>query len=207
MGTVYNYCDCKNKDPRPDEKFSTLNMKSNKLYFFRNNNSSIKTLNSSTKNTKDSVELNNAANIIIQKYKTYKKEKKEKKEKQLLKSKIQYDKNIRRKNSKEEKKNDEEISGSLFLSNNSSLKLIKDLNEKNFKYIGGRGLNNSKEGFGITIWNIYSIIQKKLDKIKLLIVFLNICFLYKKITLLFYNIQLLYNNIKLNQKIHIFLQY
>ena len=149
MGTIYNYCDCKNKDTRPEEKFSTANMKSDKLYFFRNNNNSIKTINTSTKNTKDSIDLNYAANIIIKNYKMYKKEKEEK---QLLYNRIQYEKNLKRNNHKENN-NDQEDNSSSFLSNNSYLKKIKNLKEKNFNYIGGKGSPNSKEGFGITIWN------------------------------------------------------
>ena len=65
MGTVYKICDCKNKDTRPEEKCSTYNLNSNKKILFRNNNNSIKSLNSSSKFTKDTLEPNIAVNLII----------------------------------------------------------------------------------------------------------------------------------------------
>ena len=154
MGTVYKICDCKNKDTRPEEKFATYNFESNKKIFFRNNNnSSIKTLNSSSKNTKDTLEPNIAANLIIKNYKLYKGKKNNKIE---LKNKILYDKNdnINKPNHNlviNESFNEHNYSS--YLSNNSNLKRMKNLKNKDFLYIGGKSANGLKEGFGITIWN------------------------------------------------------
>ena len=155
MGMAYNLCDCRNKDTRADEKLSTCNMKTNKKYFFRNNNG-IKISNTSTKNTKDTLELNNAANVIIKNYKKYK----EKKENEnVIDTKIKYDKYLKRDKTKKSNNNnmlkgeDEENNYSSYISINSNLNQLKTLKEKEYIYIGGKSINGSKEGFGIILWN------------------------------------------------------
>ena len=160
MGISYKLCDCKNKEIQTEEQILTYNMLPNKKYFFRNNNNSIKTINSIMKNTKDTLELNNAANIIIKNYKIYKEKKKKI---NICGSGIKYDRSIRRykftkqnkikKTFTDRKDKDKENNYSSYLSNNSNLKKMKNLRNKNIIYIGGKSSNGQKEGFGITIWN------------------------------------------------------
>lgn len=148
---AYNLCDCKNRDPRTEENIFSCNMRPNKKFFFRNNNNCIKTLNSISKNTRDSIELNNAANIIIKNYKIYK-------GKKILKNntKIEYDKNLKKKKTYKNQDDGLEHNYSSHLSNKSNLKKMKSLNNNNTIYFGEKGRNGSKEGLGMTIWNNYS---------------------------------------------------
>ena len=160
---AYKLCDCKNKEIKTEEQLLTYNMLTNKKYFFRNYNNNIKTLNSTIRNanTKDTLEINYAANIIIRNYKKYR----EKKAKKKIDTKIKYDRNIKKDSTKQNNINnsnkmiidgidkENEHNYSSYLSNNSNLKKMKNLQNSNLIYLGDKADNGQKNGFGITIWN------------------------------------------------------
>ena len=145
MGEVYSYCDCKNRDTRTEENLYSCKIKPNKQLFFRNNNNCMKSLSTISKTKATTIDRNNAVNLIIKNYKIYKEKKNNMKNK--LNTKIKYDNKLIKKDS------DIEHNYSSCLSNNSNLKKMKSLENKNTIYIGKKNQKGLKEGLGITIWN------------------------------------------------------
>ena len=176
MGTVYNFCDCKNTDPRSEENFPVLYNKE-LLYYntspINSKKNSLKKFNNKSSNDIiEEIKRKNAINLILKKYRQYKSrshinssydittDKEDKTNQFKIKNLKNYKKSRNLEDNYFSKINLFNNSNYIFNNNskrnlnysNSSLKKIgtQDLINNTIYYIGQK-INNQKNGFGIKI--------------------------------------------------------
>ena len=161
MGIAYKICDCRHSDTRKEENgdLSYNNKNLNKKILLNdniinlNNDDNFSNINPISK---DTIEFNNQVNALAKQYKNNI-------PKKILNEKLKYN-FILRKNKNQNLKNNltsSESDSKNTIKDNSCFKSKNDLKKarslllsnKDFIYIGQKTSNDSKEGFGICLWN------------------------------------------------------